>query len=75
MRKGAAPLGEELAILTLGPPAMACAWWVLSRGWAKTVQKGVASQKTRRRQQLECVGLLIAMYVMGFGMALYAWLR
>ena len=74
MRPGAAPLGEQLAILIAGPPVMACLIWVMSRGWAKTVQGGTASERTKSRQKIEFWMVLVVMYVLGFGMALYAWL-
>ena len=74
MRPGAAPLGEQLAILIVGPPIMAGLVWLMSRGWAIGVQRGSASEKTRMRQKVEFWMVLIAMYVIGFAMALYAWL-
>jgi hypothetical protein len=74
MRPGAAPLGEQLAILIVGPPVMACLIWLGRRGWARTVQGGKASERTKVRQKIEFWMVLIFMYVLGFGMALYAWL-
>jgi len=73
-RPGAAPLGEQLAILIAGPPVMAALIWFMSRGWAKSVQGGVASDRTKARQKIEFWMVLAVMYVLGFGMALYAWL-
>jgi hypothetical protein len=75
MSGSATPLWEQIAIVLIGPPVMACAWWVLSRGWAKTVQGGMASERTKRRQKVEFWGLLIAMYAVTLGMTLYAWLK
>ena len=75
MNSSPTPLWEQIAIVFLGPPIMACVWWVISRGWAKTVQGGIASEKTKRRQKIEFGVLLIAMYVVTLGMALYAWLQ
>ena len=74
MRAGAAPLWEQLAILIIGPPIMAAFFWLMSRGWALGVQGGTASDKTKQRQKIEFWMLLVAMYVIGLGMALYAWL-
>lgn len=74
MRPSAAPLGEQLAILILGPPIMAGLMWLMSRGWASSIQGGTVSNRTRRRQKIEFWAVLIAMYLIGFGMALYAWL-
>jgi hypothetical protein len=75
MQHGAAPLGEQIAILILGPPIMATLIWFMSRGWATSIQGGVASNKTKHRQKVEFWVVLVAMYFLGFGMALYAWLR
>lgn len=73
VRPSAAPLGEQLAILILGPPVMAALTWIMSRGWAHAVQGGVVSERTKRRQKAEFWIVLVVMYVLGFGMALYAW--
>jgi hypothetical protein len=74
MRPSAAPLGEQLAILILGPPVMAALIWLMSRGWAHTVQGEVVSDRTKHRQKMEFWIVLVVMYVLGFGMVLYAWL-
>jgi hypothetical protein len=66
------PIWEQIAIVLIGPPVMACAWWILSRGWARIVQGGTTSEKTKRRQKVEFWGLLIAMYAVTLGMTLYA---
>ncbi len=73
MRPGSAPIGEQIAILIVGPPLMASLFWLMSRGWATTVQGGVPSEKTKRRQKVEFWIVLIAMYLIGFSMAFYAW--
>lgn len=73
MRPGAAPLSEQLAILILGPPIMATLVWFMSRGWATTVQGNAVSETTKHRQKIEFWVLLVAMYVLGLGMAIYAW--
>jgi hypothetical protein len=54
---------------------MTALWWFAARGWALTVQGGTASSKTKRRQKVEFYVVLVVMYVVGLGMALYAWLR
>ena len=72
MNGSSTPLWEQLVIVILGPPIMACAWRVLSRGWGRAVQGGVISEKTKRRQKIEFWVLLIAMYVMSLGMTFYA---
>ena len=72
---GAAPIGEQLAFAILGPPVMASLIWLMSRGWAMTVQGGVSSEKTKRRQKLEFWVVLTFMYLMVWGMFAYAWTR
>lgn len=54
---------------------MTILWWLASRGWATAIQGGTVSDKTKRRQKIEFYIVLIAMYAVGFGMALYAWLK
>jgi hypothetical protein len=75
MNGSSTPLWEQIAIVILGPPIMACAWWALSRGWAKTVHGGVVSLKTQRPQKLEFWGLLLLMYFVTLGMTFYVWLK
>jgi hypothetical protein len=75
MGPSVAPLWERIVILILGPPIMTVLWWAAARGWALTVQGGTASQKTKKRQRIEFFMILVAMYAVGLGMALYAWLR
>jgi hypothetical protein len=48
--------------------------WLMSRGWAISVQGGTASEKTKDRQKIQFWVFLVIMYVVVFGMALYAWL-
>ena len=54
---------------------MTILWFLASRGWASAVQGGAVSDKTKRRQKIEFFVVLIAMYAVGFGMVLYAWLK
>lgn len=75
MSPDAAPLWEQLIVLILGPPIMTAFWWVAARGWAITVQGGNASSRTKRRQKVESYVVLMVMYAVGLGMAIYAWLR
>jgi len=53
---------------------MASLIWLMSRGWAASVQGGGPSEETKRRQKLEFWIVLITMYIIGLSMALYAWL-
>jgi hypothetical protein len=73
MRPGAAPLGEQIAILVLGPPIMSCMWWVMSRGRAMSIQGGAVSETTKRRQKKEFWVIFILMYVMLAGIFIYGW--
>ena len=75
MKPGAAPLWEQLVILVLGPPIMTALWWLGSRGCALTIQGGSVSERTRKRQRIELYLVLAVLYLIGFSMALYAWLK
>jgi len=75
MRANAAPLWEQILILAVGPPIMTIFWWLAARAWAGAVQGGTVSDRTKRRQKVEFYVILILMYAVGGGMALYAWLR
>ena len=72
-RPGAAPLWEQLTIGIFMPPVMALLFKFMARGWAMTVQGGTVSQKTKRRQRIEFWGMLVAMYLLMWGMFIYAW--
>lgn len=74
MRPGAAPLWEQVMILVLGPPIMACLFWLKARGWANNVQGGSVGERTKNRQKLEFWVLMAVMYILGFGIMLYSWL-
>ena len=73
MRPGAAPLPEQLAILLVGPPIMAALIWLMSRGWALSVQGGSASEETKRRQKMEFWTALVVMYAIVIALVLYSW--
>jgi hypothetical protein len=73
MHSGAAPLPEQIAILLLGPPIGTWIWWILSRGWAKGVQGGSVSERTKRRQKIEFWIILTFTYIMFLGIFIYAW--
>lgn len=74
LRPSAAPIGEQLLIFTIGPPIMASLIWMMSRGWAHTVQGALISDRTRKRQKIEFWVVLIVMYLFSVGVVLYEWL-
>ena len=71
----ASPLWQQVLFFIFGPPLMALLIRRLSRGWANIVQGGNVSEATSRRQELEFWIVLCFMYVMVFGIFLYAHLR
>ncbi|MDE3063877.1 MAG: hypothetical protein KGJ51_12560 [Acidobacteriota bacterium] len=75
MRHQAAPFWQLILSLIVGPPIMAFLWRLMSGGFASAVQGGSRSEETIRRQRAEFWILLIALYVIGFAVAAYAWLR
>jgi hypothetical protein len=75
MRPGAIPLGQMILLDILVPPIGACLWWLMVRGWAGFVQLGRPSETTTRRQRWEFWALLIAAYLLMFGITAYGLLR
>jgi hypothetical protein len=57
----AAPLWGQILILVFAPPTMSCIFWVMSRGWARTVQGTRVSGETKGRQWSEFWALLIVL--------------
>jgi len=72
MHQGALPLYEQLLFDVFIPPAGAILWWLMSRAWASAVQGGSVSETTRKRQKKEALVLLVAAYVLMFGITIYA---
>lgn len=71
IRHQPAPLWEQLLIFLLGPPVMACLFWLKARGWAETVQGSTVSETTKSRQKVEFWVLLLAMYLIGLVAAVW----
>ena len=67
------PLGEQIAAVLLTPPVITALWWLMSRGFASGVQGGDVTERTKKRQKIEFWVLLTVMYLIAFGMAVYAW--
>jgi hypothetical protein len=74
MRPGALPLSQLIVLDLLVPPIGTCIWWLMSRGWAGFVQGGAISENTRKRQKREFWSILIAAYLLMFGITIYGYL-
>lgn len=74
MRPGAAPISEQIMFDVIIPPVGAVLWWMMSRGWARSVQRGEISEQTRRRQKTEFWVILCLAYLLMFGITLYGFL-
>jgi hypothetical protein len=72
MRPNAAPLSEQIVIILFGPPIMAVLWWVASRNLARILQGGSVSEKTEGRLRKQFWVYLVALYILGLGIFLYA---
>ncbi len=75
MRSGALPLTQQILLDLVIPPLGAAAWSLMARGWAAIAQGGAISEQTKRRQKREFWGLLIAAYLLMFGITIYAQLK
>lgn len=65
------PLANQILLLVLAPPILSGVCWLMSRGWARTVQGDSISKKTRVRQTSEFWTLLIVLYA-GMG-CIFIW--
>jgi len=71
IRHVAAPLSEQILYDIILPPVGAAIWWLMSRGWAGSVQGGSVSDTTKQRQKTEFIVILIATYVLMFSITIY----
>jgi len=74
MRSGAAPIGQQIVAFLLTPPVMASLVWLMSRGWAETVQGGTVTERTKRRQKAEFWFVLATLYLFALAVGLFEWL-
>jgi hypothetical protein len=72
IRPGALPLYQQILTAVFFPPVGAVMWWLMSRGWAMTVQGGAVSERTKRRQKIEFWVLLMIAYALSFAIIVYA---
>lgn len=73
IRPGALPLYQQILTAVFWPPVGTVVWWLMSRGWALTVQGGTVSERTKRRQKVEVWAVLVLGYVISFGVIIYAY--
>ena len=73
VRAGALPLYQQILLAIFWPPVGTGIWWLMSRGWALTVQGGVISETTKRRQKVELWAVLTIAYAISFGIVIYAY--
>jgi hypothetical protein len=71
IRHAAAPLYQQILYDVFLPPVGTVLWWLMSRGWALTVQGGTVSDRTKRRQKVEFVWVLIGGYLIMFSITIY----
>jgi hypothetical protein len=71
----ALPLGQLLLLDIFFPPIGAMLWWLMARGWAGFVQGGNVSDRTKARQRMEFWFALGGVYLIMFGVTLYAYLK
>ena len=72
VRSGALPVYQQIVLDLLVPPLGAFVWWFMARGWAATVQGGEITERTKQRQKKEFWVILIAAYLIMFGITIYA---
>ncbi len=73
LRHAALPLYQQILSDIFIPPVGTVLWWLMSRGWALTVQGGTVSEMTKRRQKVEFVVVLIGVYLLMFSITIYGY--
>ncbi len=73
IRPAALPFYQQILYDIFLPPVGAGIWWLMSRGWAISVQGGTVSETTKRRQGTMFWVLLIFVYAVGITMTFYAY--
>jgi len=58
----------------IAPAVIATVWRFKAGGWARPSSGGKVSEETRARQRMEFWAVLILLYLMAFGVTVYAWL-
>ena len=71
----AEPALVQFALDLVMPPVAAGLFRLMARNWAATVQGDEISEQTKSRQKLEFWVLLIALYVLCFGITIYGLIR
>jgi len=67
----AIPLYQQFLLDLCAPPIMTCLWWLMSRGWARTIQGSDVSEQTKHRQSKGFWIVLGSGYLIMFGGTIY----
>ena len=69
------PIAQQILLDIVIPPIGTCIWWLMARGWAGFVQTRNVSDKTKSRQRREFWIIMLATYLIMFGITIYGVLR
>jgi hypothetical protein len=75
MAQGGLSLPQQIALDLFVPPLGTLVWLLMARGWATIVQGGAVTETTRRRQRTQLWIVLVAAYVLMFGITIYGQLQ
>jgi len=64
-------LRQQYLLDLIAPPVLGCSWWLLSRGWAMSMQAGEVSDRTVKRQKRRFFMILALLYALMFGTTTY----
>jgi len=73
MRPGALPMFDQVLLDLFVPPVGSCVWWLMSRGWATSVQGDAVSDDTKKRQRTEFWAVLCVAYFIMISITVYGY--
>jgi hypothetical protein len=65
------PLMQQYLLDLVAPPIVTSLWWLFSRGTATVLQGGAVSERTKKRERIGFLVVLLLAYLLMFGGTTY----
>jgi hypothetical protein len=69
---GSLSVAQQVTIDVIAPPILTTLWWLFSNGWSYTIQRGNPTPRTKAWLSKGFWGLLAFLYLLMFGITLFA---